>query len=151
VDIAFAVVPTILGLGAAGLIGSSAIRTAKDVMSSISLLQTLEKIKKFKPPKGGGGGGSGGGGCGGGGNPPVPPPERRKRQQTQSEGEEGSGGGGGGSGGNPPTPPDRKSDKKEQNNKEEKPRPIKPSYVFSDSLLVKIFSPLGKIFKRGNK
>ncbi|MFZ8860040.1 MAG: hypothetical protein ACO2PP_06015, partial [Thermocrinis sp.] len=41
VDIAFAVVPTILGLGAAGLIGSSAIRTAKDVMNSISVLRTV--------------------------------------------------------------------------------------------------------------
>jgi hypothetical protein len=41
VDIAFAVVPTILGLGAAGLIGSSAIRTAKDVMNSISVLRAL--------------------------------------------------------------------------------------------------------------
>jgi hypothetical protein len=42
VDIAFAVVPTILGFGAAGLIGSAAIRTAKDVMNSISMLQTLQ-------------------------------------------------------------------------------------------------------------
>jgi hypothetical protein len=41
VDIAFVVVPSILGLGAAGLIGSSAIRTAKDVMNSISVLQNL--------------------------------------------------------------------------------------------------------------
>jgi len=41
VDIAFAVVPTILGFGAAGLIGSTAIRTAKDVMNSISVLRTV--------------------------------------------------------------------------------------------------------------
>jgi hypothetical protein len=33
-----------LGFGAAGLIGSAAIRTAKDVMNSISLLQTLDRI-----------------------------------------------------------------------------------------------------------
>jgi hypothetical protein len=42
VDIAFVVVPTILGFGAAGLIGSAAIRTAKDVMNSISMLATLQ-------------------------------------------------------------------------------------------------------------
>jgi len=41
VDIAFAVVPSILGFGAAGLIGSTAIRTAKDVMNSISVLRTV--------------------------------------------------------------------------------------------------------------
>jgi hypothetical protein len=41
VDVAFVVVPSILGLGAAGLIGSSAIRTAKDVMNSISVLRAV--------------------------------------------------------------------------------------------------------------
>ncbi len=41
VDVAFVVVPTILGFGAAGLIGSAAIKTAKDVMNSISVLQNL--------------------------------------------------------------------------------------------------------------
>jgi hypothetical protein len=41
VDVAFAVVPSILGFGAAGLIGSAAIRTAKDVMNSISVLRSL--------------------------------------------------------------------------------------------------------------
>jgi hypothetical protein len=41
VDIAFAVVPTILGLGAAGLIGSGIINTAKEVRNSISLLRTV--------------------------------------------------------------------------------------------------------------
>lgn len=42
VDIAFAVVPTLLGFGAAGLIGSAAIKTAKEVMNSISMLKTLQ-------------------------------------------------------------------------------------------------------------
>jgi hypothetical protein len=50
VDIAFAVVPSILGFGAAGLIGSSAIRTAKDVMNSISLLQLIDRVEKFRLP-----------------------------------------------------------------------------------------------------
>ena len=41
VNIAFAVVPTILGFGAAGIIGSEAIKTARDVMNSISVIQNL--------------------------------------------------------------------------------------------------------------
>jgi hypothetical protein len=109
VDIAFAVVPSILGLGAAGLIGSSAIRTAKDVMNSISLLQTLDRIEKFRLPKGGGGGNP----------PPTPPPGKKQRQETEREGEGDSGGGGGG-GNPPPTPPEIKpSEKKEENTKSE--------------------------------
>jgi hypothetical protein len=35
VDIAFVMVPTLLGFGAAGLIGSTAIGTAKEITSSI--------------------------------------------------------------------------------------------------------------------
>ncbi len=61
VDIAFAVVPTILGFGAAGIIGSSAIKTARGVMDSISLLNLLGKLERIRfpdrrPPGGGGGG-----------------------------------------------------------------------------------------------
>ncbi len=92
-DIAFAVVPSILGLGAAGLIGSSAIRTAKDVMNSISLLQTLDRIAKFRLPKAAGGGDGAGGGAGGGNPPPTPPPEKKQRQETKREGEGDTGAG----------------------------------------------------------
>jgi hypothetical protein len=51
VDIAFVVVPTLLGFGAAGLIGSAVIRTAKDVVHSISLLKGLGQLRL--PGKGG--------------------------------------------------------------------------------------------------
>jgi hypothetical protein len=83
VDIAFAVVPFILGFGAAGLIGSAAIRTAKDVMNSISLLQTLDRIEKFRPPKGPDCTLPGGGGGGGGGTPPVPPDIKSNRKEQR--------------------------------------------------------------------
>jgi len=119
VNVAFGAIPSILGIGAAGLIGSGVINTAREVMHSISLLRVLDKLR-FRFPKGDGGG-SGGGGSGG--PPPVPPPEKKQKQQTQSEGEEEGGGGGGGP---PPVPPDIKSS--EQNNKTEKPQPIHPSY-----------------------
>ncbi len=41
VNVAFATIPTVLGLGAAGLLGSGIINTAKDVIKSISLLKTV--------------------------------------------------------------------------------------------------------------
>jgi hypothetical protein len=152
VGVAFATIPTILGLGAAGLLGSGIINTAKEVRNSISLLKTVgpgiqagwmawkvrretaerwlqsdNKLKQY-------------------GTFPLAPvlfikSRLKKNQDTQGKQEEKGSGGGGGS---PPPPPDIKSDKKEQNNKEEKPRPIEPSYGFSDSLL-------GEIFKRDNK
>jgi len=131
VDIAFAVVPTLLGFGAAGLIGSSAIKTAKEVMNSISFLKLFERIEKFKPPKKSPPGGGGGGG--GGGSPPVPPvppSEKKRKQETQNEGE-GDGGGGGG-GGNPPVPP----------------RPPRPSYDLSSSLPIYL---LRKLFEKRKK
>jgi len=59
VDIAFAVVPTILGFGAARVIGSEAIRTVNDVMGSISYLRLLEGIGRLRLPDRGGGGGDG--------------------------------------------------------------------------------------------
>jgi hypothetical protein len=116
VNVAFGAIPSILGIGAAGLLGSGIINTAKEVRNSISLLRTVgpmaqtgwmagnkarylagEKIPSltrwratswfFKPPKKKGGGES---------------------QDTQGKQDEQSGGGGGGS---PPVPPDTKSDK----------------------------------------
>ncbi|MFZ8859686.1 MAG: hypothetical protein ACO2PP_04185 [Thermocrinis sp.] len=120
VDIAFAVVPSILGFGAAGLIGSTAIRTAKDVMNSISVLRTV-----------GSGMAIAGKGLNVGrkwiaeklqqsdhgilrvvGNALTPvqwakSKLKKNNQDTQGK-QEGQGGRGGG---RPPTPPDRKSDK----------------------------------------
>ncbi len=61
VNIAFTVVPTILGLGAAGLISSAVIQTAKEVVRSISLLGGFRKLR-----------GTGRGG--GGDKPPTPTP-----------------------------------------------------------------------------
>ena len=119
-DIAFAVVPTILGFGAAGLIGSTAIRTAKDVMNSISVLRTVgpgmamtgkglnigrkwaaERLKQ-----------SDSGFWRGVGNVLTPyqwakSKWKKKNQDTQGK-QEGQGGRGGG---RPPTPPDIKADK----------------------------------------
>jgi len=132
VDIAFAVVPSILGFGAAGLIGSSAIKTAKDVMNSISVLKNLgpaiylggmtakglntlrkgtaERLKQYDHwlPRGFG-------------NVLTPiqwtkSKLKKKTQDTQGKQEEQ---GGGGSGGSPPTPPDIKASEK----KEERPKP----------------------------
>jgi hypothetical protein len=131
VDIAFAVVPTILGLGAAGLIGSSAIRTAKDVMDSISMLKNLGPMILF-------GGMTAGklntlrkeyGGRWAQSDSKVKQgfsfiltpiqftnSKLKKKQDAQNKQEEQ---GGGGSGGNPPPPPDIKSSEK----KEERPKP----------------------------
>jgi hypothetical protein len=41
VGVAFAVIPTVLGIGAAGLLGSGIINTAKDIRNSVSLLKTF--------------------------------------------------------------------------------------------------------------
>jgi hypothetical protein len=41
VNVAFATIPSILGIGAAGLLGSGIINTAKEVSNSIKLLRTL--------------------------------------------------------------------------------------------------------------
>jgi hypothetical protein len=127
VDIAFAVVPTILGFGAAGLIGSAAIRTAKDVMNSISLLRTVGPMAQL--------GGMAGGrlntlrretaerlkqrdhgfwrGVGNFLTPVQWAKSKRKKNNQDTQGkQEGQAGGGGG--GSPPSPPDIKPDKKEE-------------------------------------
>jgi hypothetical protein len=119
VGVAFAVIPTVLGIGAAGLLGSGIINTAKEIRNSVSLLKTLgtgilygtmlrykvgEKlqqsdkgwVKTF----------------GIGLAPEIAlfkafESRWKKKQDTQGKQEEqGSGGGGG----NPPPPPDKKSD-----------------------------------------
>jgi len=41
VDVAFGAIPSILGIGAAGLLGSGIINTAREVRNSISLLRTV--------------------------------------------------------------------------------------------------------------
>jgi len=126
VDVAFGAIPSILGIGAAGLLGSGIINTAKEVRNSISLLKTVgpmvglgwmaggrlntlrkgaaERLKQY--------------------NHPVPqfvgnfftPIQwtksklKKKTQDTQGKQEEKGGGGG-----SPPTPPDIKpEDKKEE-------------------------------------
>jgi len=151
VQVAFATIPSILGLGAAGLIGHGIINTAREVRNSISLLKTVgpmmeagwmawkgrkevakrwiqsdNKLKQY-------------------GAFPLAPflfikSRLKKNQNTQGKQK----GQGGGSGGTPPTPPDTKPDKKEQNNEAEKPKKVEPSYGFSDS-------PLGKLLKRKDK
>ncbi len=124
VNVAFAVIPTVLGLGAAGLLGSGIINTAKEVRNSISLLKTVgplaglglaagkglnrgriwaaERLKQSEK-----------GFWRGVGNFLTPvqwiKSKRRKNQDTQDKQDKQDGGGGGG---NPPTPPDTKSDKK---------------------------------------
>jgi hypothetical protein len=60
VDLAFAVVPSVLGIGAAGLIGRAVVQTAREVIRSVSLLGTLGKLKWAVR--------------GGGTNPPTPAP-----------------------------------------------------------------------------
>jgi hypothetical protein len=125
VDIAFAVVPTILGFGAAGLIGSAAIRTAKDVMNSISLLQNLGPMIYL----GGMTARQAGKGIGRARDAlaerfpsltekPIvrlifksPNKKGKDNQNTQSKQEEQGGGGGIG---NPPPPPDIKTDDKKE-------------------------------------
>jgi hypothetical protein len=128
VDIAFAVVPSILGLGAAGLIGSAAIRTAKDVMNSISLLQNLGPMIYL----GGMAAGQARKGIGRARDalaerfpfltewritrPFFKSPNKKGKdnQNTQSK-QDGQGSGGGS--GNPPPPPDKKTDDKKPDTK----------------------------------
>ncbi len=131
VNVAFAVIPTVLGLGAAGLLGSGIINTAKDVIKSINLLKTVgpmaglgleagkglnkgrilagERLKQYDNwvPRTIG-------------NfltldQLIKSKLKNRKQDIQDKQDKQDGGGGGG---NPPTPPDTKSD-----NKEERPKP----------------------------
>jgi len=156
VNVAFGAIPSILGIGAAGLLGSGIINTARDVVNSISLLRTVgpmaelgwmagkglnigrKRVAEWAKQK----------------DSPVwqtvgtaltfdqwiKSKVKKKTQNTQGKQEEQSSGG---SGGSPPTPPDIKADKKEEQaktdikaseKKEEKEEiknvPIHPSYDF---------------------
>ena len=121
VNVAFATIPSILGIGAAGLIGSGIINTAREVRNSISLLKTVGpmaqlgwmagkglnkgrilvgeslKQKNFAPVRWFG--------------TVLTLDQLIKSKWKGKQEEQGSGGGGGGT---PPTPPDIKSDKKEE-------------------------------------
>jgi len=130
VNVAFATIPTILGLGAAGLLGSGIINTAKEVRNSISLLKTVVPMMQLGVMAGGRLNTLRKGTAGRwqqSGNPvlkgigiglaPVQwykSKRGKNNQDTQNKQEEQSGGGGGGS---PPTPPDKKSDTKEDQQK----------------------------------
>ena len=157
VNVAFGAIPSILGIGAAGLLGSGIINTAKEVRNSLSLLKTVGPGLLYGTAIAGKGLNIGRKAVAEWakqrnhpawlvvGNVLTPyqwikSKWKKNNQDTQGKQEEQDRSGSG----NPPPPPDIKADKKEQNNKEEKPRPIEPSYGFSDS-------PLGKIFKRDNK
>ncbi len=131
VNVAFATIPTVLGLGAAGLLGSGIINTAKDVKNSINLLKTVGPMAGL--------GLAAGKGLNigrkrlaewakqkdhpfwqGFGNFLTPiqwykSKRKRNNQDTQDKQDKQDGGGGGG---NPPTPPDTKSDKKQEQQKQ---------------------------------
>jgi hypothetical protein len=120
VGVAFAVIPTVLGIGAAGLLGSGIINTAKEIRNSVSLLKTFGTGILY-------GGFLTGKGLGKGRDwvaekfpiftrMPIAkfifkPPKKKggENQDTQGKQDRQDSGGGGG---NPPTPPDTKSDKK---------------------------------------
>jgi hypothetical protein len=127
VNVAFGAIPSILGIGAAGLLGSGIINTAREIRNSISLLRTVGPMAEL--------GWMAGKGLNKG---RVLAGERlqqtnftpfkwagtvltldqfiksrfKRKQDTQGKQDEQSGGG---SGGSPPPPPDIKpSDKKEE-------------------------------------
>jgi hypothetical protein len=123
VNVAFGAIPSILGIGAAGLLGSGIINTAREIRNSISLLKTVGPMAQL-------GGMAGKGlwkvrretaerwrqsdsGWRQGGAFVLAPIQfvksKKKPQDTQGK-QEGQAGGGVG-GGSPPVPPDTKSDK----------------------------------------
>ncbi len=123
VSVAFGAIPSILGIGAAGLLGSGIINTAKDVRNSISLLKTAvpmmqlgwmagtkgriavaERLKQseWRWVRG----------LGHFLTPVQWYKSKRRKNNQDTQGKQDEKGGGGG--GSPPTPPDIKSDKKEE-------------------------------------
>lgn len=128
VDVAFGAIPSILGIGAAGLLGSGIINTAKELRNSISLLKTVGPMMQL--------GWMAGRGLNKGRilagewakqkdsplwqkvgtfltlDQLIKSKRGKNNQDTQGKQDEK---GGGGSGGSPPTPPDIKpSEKKEE-------------------------------------
>jgi len=159
VDVAFATIPTILGLGAAGLLGHGIINTTREIRNSISLLKTVGPGLLYGTAMAGKGLNKGRVLAGErlqqsekwyfrwigiGVAPDLWIKSRLKNNQDTQGKQEEQGSGGGGGGGRPPTPPDIKADKKEQNNEAKKPKRVEPSYGFSDS-------PLGLLLKRKDK
>jgi len=154
VNVAFGAIPSILGIGAAGILGSGIINAARDVVNSISLLRTVGPTMEmgWKAGKGLGKGVRIGLDKAAERRPSLkshpitrpffkPPKEKGGEKQDTQGKQEGQGGGGGG--GSPPTPPDIKADKKAEQaktdikaseKKEEKEEiknvPIHPSYDF---------------------
>lgn len=130
VNVAFGAIPSILGIGAAGLLGSGIINTAKEVRNSISLLKTVGPLAGLGVMAGRGlntlrkGAAerlkqSDKGFWRGVGHFFTPiqwtkSKLKKRKQDTQGKQDEK---GGGGSGGSPPPPPDKKSDNKEDQQK----------------------------------
>jgi len=125
-NVAFGAIPSILGIGAAGLLGHGIINTAREVRNSISLLKTVgpmmqagwmagkglwkvrrETAERWRQSDSG---------WRQGGAFVLAPIQfvksKKKPQDTQGKQDEQRSGGSGG--GNPPVPPDIKSDKKEE-------------------------------------
>jgi hypothetical protein len=83
VGVAFAVIPTILGIGAAGLLGSGIINTAKEIRNSVSLLRGLTQLSMLK-----GRARLKSSGKGGGDKPPTPAPAPATAAMAASAGRE---------------------------------------------------------------
>jgi hypothetical protein len=125
-NVAFGAIPSILGIGAAGLLGHGIINTAKEVKNSISLLKTVGPMAQTGWMAGKGLNTLRKGtaewlkqrdhgfwrGVGNFFTPYQWAKSKRKKNNQDTQGkQEGQGGGGGGS---PPVPPDTKPDKKEE-------------------------------------
>jgi len=117
-NVAFGAIPSILGIGAAGLLGHGIINTAREVRNSISLLRTVGPGLLY-------GTAMAGKGLGKGvrmgldkaaerwsflttfplTRPFIKPPKKKRGENQDTQGKQDEQGGGGG-GGSPPTPPD---------------------------------------------
>ena len=132
VGVAFGVIPSILGLGAAGLLGSGIINTAREVRSSLSLLKTVGPGLLYGTAIAGKGLNKGRVLAGEWAKQINFAPVRwfgtfltldqlikskwtkRGKTNQDTQGKQEKQGSGGGGGGTPPTPPDIKPDRKEE-------------------------------------